>query len=67
MKSNFTGVYWDAGRKKWAAKISVGRKRITIGRYKTERLAAIAWNKYVIDNCIVRQLNKIPPSYEDML
>lgn len=42
--SEYKGVSWDKSRNKWKAVIGLNYKRIQIGRYETEKQAAIAYN-----------------------
>jgi helix-turn-helix protein len=42
--SVYKGVYWDKSRLKWAAKIKTHDKAVFLGRFKTEREAAEAYN-----------------------
>ena len=48
--SNYYGVYYDKARVKWASKISINNRTISMGRYNTEREAAVARDQYIIDN-----------------
>ena len=47
--SRFKGVDWHKESKKWRARICVNRKRIHIGRYKSEFEAAQAYDKKAIE------------------
>lgn len=42
--SNYLGVSWDKNRNKWAANLTKNWKKIFLGRYISEREAAIAYN-----------------------
>lgn len=42
--SQFKGVTWDASRKKWAAQIGSKNKTYHLGRFDSEKEAAIAYN-----------------------
>lgn len=42
--SQFKGVSWDSGRKKWAAFITANGKSMNLGRFKSEEDAAIAYD-----------------------
>lgn len=42
--SKYLGVSWDKKRKKWAANLTSNRKKIFLGRYVNELLAAEAYN-----------------------
>lgn len=46
--SKYKGVCWDKSRKKWMAGIKHNGKRIYIGRFESEQLAAKAYNEYAI-------------------
>lgn len=46
--SGFKGVSWDASKKRWYATICLDNKRIALGRFKTAREAAKAYNKGAI-------------------
>ena len=43
--SNFKGVSFDKARKLWRANIHANGKQISLGRFKTEMAAALAYNK----------------------
>lgn len=43
-KSRFAGVTWDAAKDKWRARITVKGKRKSLGRYKSETDAALAFD-----------------------
>ena len=42
--SKFKGVYWDKQNKKWHAHISINNKTKSLGRFDSERTAALAYN-----------------------
>lgn len=42
--SKFKGVCWDKARNKWRANIKIGDKQTHLGRFVTEKEAAIAYN-----------------------
>jgi hypothetical protein len=44
-KSGYRGVSWDSTRALWQASIKVDYKSIGLGRFKTKRAAAIAYNE----------------------
>lgn len=46
--SEYKGVYWNTGCKKWLAKIGVNRTRIHLGVFEDEKEAAIAYNNAAI-------------------
>ena len=52
--SQFKGVSWSASRKKWCAYIRVAKKSIGLGRFALEADAARAYDKYVIDNDLIK-------------
>jgi len=43
--SQFKGVYWSIYHKSWRAQIRVDRRKIHLGTFKTESLAALAYNE----------------------
>lgn len=43
--SGFKGVVWEKESQKWAARIALNKKRITIGRFHTKEQAALAYNE----------------------
>lgn len=43
--SKYKGVYWCSAKKTWRSDIKINRKKIHIGSFKNEDLAAIAYNK----------------------
>lgn len=43
--SNYKGVSWDKTRTKWRATIQLDKKSKTIGRFRTEKEAALAYNE----------------------
>jgi hypothetical protein len=57
--SGFLGVCWDAARGKWKASVKVGDKRIQIGRYDDEEVAARKYNEYVQRHDLGNQLNDV--------
>jgi hypothetical protein len=48
--SSFKGVYFFKRDKKWYARIKINGKTIHLGSFKTEKLAAIAYNNAAILN-----------------
>jgi len=44
----------------WVAQIQVGGKKIYLGTYETETMAALKYNEYIIANSLDRELNIIP-------
>lgn len=57
--SNFIGVFFDKSRKKWKASTWNKNKIVNIGRFDSEKNAAIAYNKFIIENGLKKELNKI--------
>jgi len=43
--SKYKGVGWDKSRKKWSTKINLHGKTINLGRFKSEIVAAKAYNR----------------------
>lgn len=56
-KSGYRGVCRH--REKWISKICVNRKSIHIGLFEDSMDAAIAYNRYVIDNNLEHTLNQL--------
>ena len=48
--TGYRGIVWDNQRKKWRASISVLIKRKHLGHFENKIDAAIAYDKYIIDN-----------------
>jgi hypothetical protein len=48
--SSYRGVSWDKSRNKWSSNITINRKHIYLGRFKTEEEAYEAWRTYVYEN-----------------
>ena len=48
--SKYVGVSFDKGTKKWQAYINVNKKRVHLGRYKTENEAASVYNLAALEN-----------------
>lgn len=42
--SRFKGVYFESSRNKWQAYITINSKRKNLGRYATEKMAALMYN-----------------------
>lgn len=42
--SKYKGVHWDSARAQWAAKIYVDGRTVALGRYKSEEVAARAYD-----------------------
>ena len=62
--SKYNNVCWDKEYKNWRTRLCSNRKLKSIGRYNSEREAAIAYNNYLIQNNLVdefRTLNIIQP------
>jgi hypothetical protein len=48
--SGYKGVSYHKGDEKYQARITVNRKRINLGYFKTAVEAGIAYNNYIIEN-----------------
>lgn len=48
--SEYIGVSWDAKRNKWTACIGINSKTVSLGRFLSEKDAAIARDTYIIEN-----------------
>src|SRR3990167_473031 len=48
--SGYKGVSWNKERRKWDAKIKVGKKHVFIGRFKTKEEAARAYDQVAMIN-----------------
>lgn len=46
--SKYLGVSWDKSRNKWKANICYNRKNKCIGRFSTEKEAALAYDKHAL-------------------
>lgn len=55
--SKFVGVTWDSSRTLWRAQIQVDQVVYNLGRYSTEIEAALARDRYVIENQTGHELN----------
>lgn len=61
--SKYKGVYWCKKRKKWVARLISNKKTIFFSRFKSEILAAKAYNKAAIElHGEYARLNVIPSS-----
>jgi hypothetical protein len=49
-KSGYLGICWHKLLKKWRCRITINRKRINLGCFKTQKEALDMLNKYIIDN-----------------
>ena len=58
-KSGYRGVCWDKSRNKWVAQIGIDCKNRGLGRFATALEAAIAYDKYVIDNNLEHTINGV--------
>jgi len=50
VSSKFKGVFWETGRRKWNASIGVAGQRMHLGRFKTEKAAALVYNVAAINH-----------------
>ena len=57
--SKYFGVTYVSLFKRWVVRISLPNKRVYIGKYKTEKEAAMAYNEYIDKNNIDYPKNKI--------
>tara|TARA_B110000208_G_scaffold94374_1_gene118371 strand:+ start:221 stop:664 length:444 start_codon:yes stop_codon:yes gene_type:complete len=55
--SHLRGVSWDKTKKKWQVKIKVGGKQKHVGRFTDEETAGRAFDTYIVDNNLERELN----------
>jgi hypothetical protein len=55
--SKYQGVCWDKNKKKWRANCIVEGKSNYLGRFETEESAARAYDKFVLENGLDRDLN----------
>jgi len=59
--SKYNGVSWHKGAKKWHAQCSVDGKKVYLGYFQDEKLAALAYNAFVVQNNLKhRDLNDVP-------
>jgi hypothetical protein len=58
-KSGYRGVFWDKVSHKWRASITINKKTINLGRYATKLEAAKAYDSYVINNNLERNINGV--------
>ena len=56
--SGYKGVYYSKKDKLWIARISINKKRISIGYFKDKVLAAKQYDNYIIDNNLNHTTNK---------
>lgn len=54
--SVYRGVSWN---RQWVADIRIDGKRIHLGHFNTQEAAALAYNQYIIDHNLDRELNVI--------
>ena len=55
--SGYVGINWVEARLKWVSRISVGKKGIWLGDYKTIEEAVIARDNYIIENKLPHKLS----------
>ena len=56
-KSGYRGVHYNKRDKKWVSQITIDKKVIYLGTFKTSIEAAKAYDKYVIDNGLEHTTN----------
>jgi len=59
--SKYRGVYFNKTDNVWIARISMNKKTIYLGRFKSEKEAAECYNKFIIENNLDKPLNVIDP------
>jgi len=47
--SQYVGVFWNKGHKKWQTNIHYKGRKVYIGRFKYEIEAALAYNEYALE------------------
>lgn len=52
--SQYRGVHWDKIRKKWATHLGFNKKHYALGRFDDEVEAAKAYDKFIIDNDLLK-------------
>ncbi len=57
--SVYRGVNFDKTSGKWKAQITVDSKKLSLGYFKCEQAAAIAYNLYVVENKLEHSINII--------
>ena len=55
--SGYIGIIWSEARLKWVSRISVEKKRIWLGEYKTIEEAILARDNYIIENNLPHKLS----------
>ena len=55
LTSKYRGVNWKCSV--WVSQLQVNKKKVTLGRYKTELEAALAYDIYILDNKLSRKTN----------
>ena len=48
-RSRYTGVTWDRGRKQWKVQITQFGRKVLVGYYPEEGIAAMAWNRISVE------------------
>ncbi len=56
-KTGYRGVTWLKNEDIFLSNIGLNKKQIYLGRYKTAREAALAYDKYIVDNLLAYTLN----------
>lgn len=57
--SGYRGVYYEMGRDRYVCRVTYNKKNKYIGRFKTAREAAKAYNRYVLENKLSHILNEV--------
>ena len=58
-KSGYRGVHFSNADKKWKSSISISSKSIHLGYFNTAKEAAIAYDKYVLENNLEHTINNV--------
>jgi len=55
--SGFVGVYWQEHKKSWRVRLSINKKRISLGSYKSIEDAVKARDDYIIEHSLPHKLS----------